>query len=89
MLSWKSAPALLEVTQIVPIRPGSNPWQAFGQDERFRLHCDRFRLMERPYEDGLSSTAVRERIRRTGSARFLVPDAVDEYIREYGLYRDG
>ena len=35
----------------------------------------------------ISATAVRERVRRGLSVRYLVPDAVAEYIGERGLYR--
>ena len=36
---------------------------------------------------GISASAVRERVRRGVSVRYLVPDAVERYIREQGLYR--
>lgn len=37
----------------------------------------------------LSATAVRERVARGRSIRYLVPDAVRAYIATHGLYRDG
>jgi nicotinate-nucleotide adenylyltransferase len=37
----------------------------------------------------ISSTAVRERVRRGQSIRYWVPDAVADYIAAHGLYRDG
>ncbi len=37
----------------------------------------------------LSSTEIRERVRRGRSLRYLVPDPVVEYIRERSLYRGG
>jgi nicotinate-nucleotide adenylyltransferase len=37
----------------------------------------------------ISSTAIRERVRRGQSIRYWVPDAVAEFIAARGLYRDG
>jgi nicotinate-nucleotide adenylyltransferase len=37
----------------------------------------------------ISSTAIRERVRRGQSIRYWVPDAVAEFIATRGLYRDG
>jgi nicotinate-nucleotide adenylyltransferase len=34
----------------------------------------------------LSSTNIRERIREGKGAKYLVPDAVESYIRKYKLY---
>lgn len=87
MLKWKSLPALLACTQIVPVRPGDDLFGVVGNDSRFRLYSDRFRFMQRDYEDGLSSSQVRESVSRYGSTRFLVPDRVEQYIRDHDLYR--
>jgi nicotinate-nucleotide adenylyltransferase len=38
---------------------------------------------------GISSTAIRERVRRGLTIRYWVPDAVAAWIAERGLYRDG
>lgn len=37
----------------------------------------------------ISSTTIRERVRRGETIRYWVPDAVADYIAEHGLYRDG
>jgi len=37
----------------------------------------------------ISATALRERVRRDQSIRYLVPPGVEQYIREHGLYRGG
>lgn len=45
-------------------------------------------VVEAP-EIGISSTDVRARVARGASVRYLVPDAVADYIAERGLYRGG
>ena len=36
----------------------------------------------------ISSTELRDRVRRNWSIRFLVPPNVDDFIRKNGLYKD-
>jgi nicotinate-nucleotide adenylyltransferase len=44
-------------------------------------------VIEVPAVD-VSATMIRERVRRARSIRYLVPDAVREYIAARGLYRE-
>jgi nicotinate-nucleotide adenylyltransferase len=44
-------------------------------------------LLDLPALNG-SATLVRRQLARGGSIRYLVPDAVDRYIAEHGLYRE-
>jgi nicotinate-nucleotide adenylyltransferase len=37
----------------------------------------------------ISATGIRKRVREGHSVRYLVPDAVERYIRDHGLYLDG
>jgi nicotinate-nucleotide adenylyltransferase len=48
---------------------------------------ERVELVQSPGFD-LSSTEVRERVRRGEPIRYLVPDPVETYIRKHGLYRE-
>jgi nicotinate-nucleotide adenylyltransferase len=87
MLRWRTYAEVVRSMILVPTRPGVDPLREFGDDERFRQHADRFRLLPRPYDDGLSSSEIRQRVERGLSARFLVPEAVERYILEQHLYR--
>ena len=44
-------------------------------------------MVEVPGVD-VSATMIRERVRQTRSIRYLVPDAVRDYIAAHGLYRE-
>ncbi|MCH8814929.1 MAG: nicotinate-nucleotide adenylyltransferase [Chloroflexi bacterium] len=46
---------------------------------------DRVTRIEMP-EVNISSSVVRERVKEGKSIRYLVPDAVERYVREHGLY---
>ncbi len=77
--SWHEAPALGGLARIV----------AFGRAGGAALElppgveCITVPAVE------ISSTAIRERVRRGQSIRYWVPDAVAEFIAARGLYRDG
>lgn len=86
MLRWKSLPSVLQVPQIVPLRPGIDLWQELGQLAAFRLHCGSFRFVPGPFADGLSSSLVRSWVRDGRSIRYWVPEAVRAYIQEHRLY---
>ena len=55
-------------------------------EERF---CEGREIVLLPFlHMSISSTEIRERIRRGQSVRYLVPDDVLAYIREKGFYRE-
>lgn len=75
--AWYEAEALPGLADIVVFaRPGAPP-------PRHPL-CGR--VIPVPALD-ISATVIRERVRRGQSIRYLVPDAVREYIAAHGLYR--
>jgi nicotinate-nucleotide adenylyltransferase len=87
MLRWASFPAIAGAARLLVVeRPGAPAFETFGDDLRFRLSSDRFAVVSRGWEDGLSSTLVRARVAAGGSARFLVPDPVAAYVADRGLY---
>jgi nicotinate-nucleotide adenylyltransferase len=48
--------------------------------------AERMVFLDEPYLE-ISSTGIRKRIADGGSIRYLVPDAVGQYIIEYRLYK--
>jgi nicotinate-nucleotide adenylyltransferase len=104
MQTWKDAPRLFELANVVVTnRPPHAPTTsiehlpvaargAFCYDpatlsyrHRSGTHLHFLRITGLD----ISATAVRERVRRGGSIRYLVPADVDRYLREHGLYRSG
>lgn len=88
MLKWQSLPLLLTYSDILVVpRPGTEPWPTFGNEEKFRLHSAQFRVMQRAKEEDSASTSAREKVRTGQPLAGLVPEPVEAYIREHGLYR--
>jgi nicotinate-nucleotide adenylyltransferase len=74
---WHEVEALRDLAELVAFeRPGAPP----------PFHDLIGRTVAVPAID-ITATAVRERVARGRSIRYLVPDAVREYITAHGLYR--
>jgi nicotinate-nucleotide adenylyltransferase len=74
---WKALAEVRRLTEfIIVTRPGDNVSRSMAKD-----HIVRAPLLE------ISSSEIRNRIRKGLSVRYLVPDPVESYIRRKGLYR--
>ena len=74
---WKSIDEIRRLARFVIVtRPGDRVSQNRSKD-----HIVRAPLLE------ISSSEIRERARKGLSIRYLLPDSVERYIREKGLYR--
>ncbi len=85
MPMWRMPEAILsEATVVTFPRPGfdlGRIGEALGDGLAGRV-----RVLEGPMI-ALSSSDIRARVARGLSIRYMVPDAVDQYIRAHGLYR--
>jgi nicotinate-nucleotide adenylyltransferase len=88
LLTWKEPDALLEETRMVAAtRPGydiSNLERLAAELKNF----DRIVPVEVSRVD-ISSTGIRRMLREGKSVRYLVPEAVHEWIQDRGLYGAG
>ena len=85
---WREPQTILELATIVAVNRGHRPppdWSSL-ESRLGRNVRDRVRFVTMPGVD-LSATEIRERIRLEQSVRFRVPRAVEEYIRQNGLYQ--
>jgi len=74
---WKSADQVARLARLVLVaRPGHRPGRGMPKQD----------IVEVPLLE-ISATDIRRRVRKGLSIRYLVPDAVERYIRRKGLYR--
>lgn len=86
---WREPQAILELATIVAVNRGQRPPLDLASLET-RLGSsvrDRVRFVTMPAIE-LSATEIRERVRSGRSLRYRVPRAIEEYIRQSGLYRN-
>jgi nicotinate-nucleotide adenylyltransferase len=80
--SWKNPNAVIEMANVVIApRPG------FNLSEMEPRLQGKAQVFQSPTLE-LSSTMIRSRLHEGGPVRFLLPEAVERYIREHGLYSD-
>lgn len=56
------------------------------ETELFRRHRENIFVVAQPVYNNVSSTLVRDLVRKHQSIRYLVPGPVETYIREHKLY---
>lgn len=86
--TWDRVEELLTLCPFIAAsRPGEEPDLARLRRELGALGEARIHSVTTP-ELEISSTDIRQRVRRGASIRYIVPDAVEQYIYKEGLYRD-
>jgi nicotinate-nucleotide adenylyltransferase len=84
---WKTPHRFLDLTRIAVVpRAGTPMPDRAWLEATFPGRADRFEFLDGPLLD-VSGTAVRARIGAGWSVRYLVPDAVIDYIGDHHLYR--
>ena len=85
--AWHDAEAILQrCTLAVAPRPGDDREVVAATAARWG--ADRVVVLESP-PVGVSSSQIRARVASGLPLRYLVPEAVEEFISRYGLYRHG
>jgi len=88
ILTWKDVSTILKLCRIVSAyRPGSdiNKFRSMV-DELERVHRSNIHLIEVPAL-AISSTEIRERVKSGITIKYLLPEKVERYILEKGLYK--
>jgi nicotinate-nucleotide adenylyltransferase len=85
---WREPQAILELATVVGVNRGHRPTPdlALLENRLGPIVRDRVQIITMPGIE-LSATEIRERVRTGSSLRFRVPRAVEEYIRQNGLYQ--
>lgn len=88
ILTWKDVSTILKLCSIVSAyRPGSDLDKFISMvDELERVHRSNIHLIEVPAL-AISSTEIRQRVKNGITIKYLLPEKVEKYILEKGLYK--
>jgi len=85
IFSWKEPEELFSLCNfIVATRPGYDLQKL--QNNIAASFIDKVSVLEIPLLS-ISSTDIRDRVKKSRSIRYLVPEAVDYYVHQNGVYR--
>jgi nicotinate-nucleotide adenylyltransferase len=85
--AWKAPYRVSKMATVVAFpRPGFTKPEIAALERVMPGIAERMVFLDEPYLE-ISSTGIRKRIADGGSIRYLVPDAVGQYIIEYRLYK--
>ena len=83
---WKEPSRLIKMCRLVAVpRPGSPPPQLKSLEALIPGLSQRVTLMDKPEID-ISASGIRSRLAQGLSIHHLVPEPVEEYIKEHRLY---
>ena len=83
---WREPKRLIKMCYLVAVpRPGYPRPKLKALEASIPGISQRVMLLDEPYID-ISASAIRDRVARGLSVRHLVPEAVNRYIKEHGLY---
>ena len=85
-LEWREPERLLDLARLLVVsRPGHKLQVPAAVERQLGKRAKRITLHEMPMLE-VSSTEIRCRLQRGRPVRYLLPDAVERYIRDRGLY---
>ncbi len=87
LITWKKFEQIFEICEfIAALRPGYNKEAILREIEiHKKAYGAKISTLDNPLI-GISSTIIRERVKNGRTIKYLVPERVEKFIREKGLY---